>query len=315
MAPLEDEFISKIKTLNEKLWEGRVSRNQVDQWLGNFQPEVANYDVRRLHALHLASHFMYFGDRQIRELTRVIYRDLYKYPIVESIRRANGDTTDLVLINRAFKEILQRTLFLGLGDPSESGPHLLYYFRQENSLPKTRFADMCRVIRRDRTGKETLRFPNINRYVYIDDFCGSGCQATEYSRESLARIKSFDPTIHASYLVLFATSEGIKQVRDYAEFDTVNCVHELDSSFRCFGHDSRYFLSTGPSIVKATSEQMCRGYGAKLVPAFPLGFGDCQLLLGFHHNTPDNTLPVIWYDEDEGPAWTPLFRRYSKAYS
>jgi len=45
-----------------------------------------------------------------------------------------------------------------------------------------------------------------------------------------------------------------------------------------------------------------------------LGWGDCQLLLGFYHNTPDNTLPVIWYDEDE-INWYPIFRRYNKKYN
>jgi hypothetical protein len=44
-----------------------------------------------------------------------------------------------------------------------------------------------------------------------------------------------------------------------------------------------------------------------------LGFGDCQLLLSMHHNTPDNTLPIIWFDEDEA-LWTPIFKRYNKIY-
>ena len=44
-----------------------------------------------------------------------------------------------------------------------------------------------------------------------------------------------------------------------------------------------------------------------------LGFRNGQLLLSLHHNTPNNTLPIIWYDED-GIEWTPIFKRYNKVY-
>jgi len=37
-----------------------------------------------------------------------------------------------------------------------------------------------------------------------------------------------------------------------------------------------------------------------------------QPLIGFHHNTPNNSLPIIWFDEPGGPPWTPIFKRYSK---
>jgi hypothetical protein len=61
-------------------------------------------------------------------------------------------------------------------------------------------------------------------------------------------------------------------------------------------------------------EAMCRKYGSQLDCTAPLGFSDCQLLIGFHHNTPNSTLPIIWFDEPGGPPWTPIFRRYSKYF-
>jgi hypothetical protein len=65
-------------------------------------------------------------------------------------------------------------------------------------------------------------------------------------------------------------------------------------------------------IDRAEVEAMCRRYGDRLVSTYPLGFGDCQLLIGFHHNTPDNSLPIIWFVEPDGLPWTPIFKRYSK---
>ena len=41
---------------------------------------------------------MYFGSREIRELLGALYRDLVKYPIVASIRKANRNTRDIDLL-------------------------------------------------------------------------------------------------------------------------------------------------------------------------------------------------------------------------
>jgi hypothetical protein len=258
---------------------------------------------------------MYFGSRETRELLRALYRDLYRYPLIERIRRANGNTTDLDVINREFQAQLAASRFLGVGNPSESGTHLLYYFRQENSLPKPLFIHTHQIFRRYADPADLqLRDPSVNRYVFIDDLCGSGQQASEYSADLVADIKRLRPDAFVAYYVLFATSKGINEVRTTTGFDDAQCVFDLDDSFRCFGPRSRYFDPSINDIDKSFSEGMCRHYGEELLPGHALGYRDSQLLLGFHHNTPDNTLPVFWYDETEGHPWRPIFRRYPKIY-
>ena len=54
---------------------------------------------------------------------------------------------------------------------------------------------------------------------------------------------------------------------------------------------------------------MCKRVGAQLNPSAPLGYGGCQLLLGFAHNVPNNTLPIFWLQDE---AWFPVFKRYHK---
>ena len=71
-----------------------------------------------MHALYLLSNFMYFGNTLLREMLRVLYRDLFKYRIVETIRRRHADTTDLQIIERDYAAELQSTYFLGIGNPS-----------------------------------------------------------------------------------------------------------------------------------------------------------------------------------------------------
>lgn len=312
----EDDLLRKVKVLNETIWEDRAGRPEVGLWLGNFKPDAAEPErCERLHALYLLSQFMYFGAREIRELLHALYRDLYRYPLVESIRRANADTLDSDIIENEFRDQLFATRFVGVGNPAESGTHLLYYFRQENRLGKKLFVHSHEIFRR-RGGMDPvqLRDPTIRRYVFIDDFCGSGDQAVDYSDEIVQDIKALDPDVEVCYYMLFATRDGRKRAKDNTLFDRVDCVLELDGSFKCFAGDCRYFLAGCEPLGKDFAHQMCLDYGDRLCPGDPLGYGDCQLMIGFHHNTPDNTLPIFWYDESEGEPWRPIFRRYPKAY-
>lgn len=314
MEPLMRSLMAKIKTLNETVWENRAPEPAITEWLDNFADSNPPAPDERTHALFLLSNFMYFGSRQIRELLKALYRDLYRYPIVKTIRRANHDTLDSGLIEPLFRRELDATRFLGVGNPSESGCHLLYYFRQESSLSKDLFIHTHQVFtRRGGPSPLLLRDPTVTRYIFIDDFCGSGKQGTEYSRDVVEDIKRLNPLAFVAYYVLFATRQGISKVRAETAFDEAKEIYELDPSFQCFSPSSRYFQTPLPDIDRDFCEQMCRAYGAKMLAAsHVLGFDDSQLLIGFHHNTPDNTLPIIWYDEPGAVPWKPIFRRYPK---
>ena len=310
---IRQSLMAKIKTLNETLWERRATEPVIESWLENFSGTTADRAKEQLHALFLLSNFMYIGSRQIRELLKALYRDLYRYPIVSAIRRANKDTLDSSLIDTAYRTELLASRFFGVGNPSESGCHLLYYFRQENGLPKDLFMHSHQIFLRSGSGTRVLRDPHITRYVFIDDFCGSGKQGTAYSKDIVEDIKSLAPKAMVAYYVLFATTDGISKVKTQTKFDDAQAIFELDPSFKCFSADSRFFRSTLADIDKSFCMQMCRAYGNTLVPTpHALGYDDSELLIGFHHNTPDNTLPIIWYDEPDMTAWRPIFRRYPK---
>lgn len=321
-------LFSKIKVLNETIWEGKIRKVNITDWLSNFKEEE-----EKLHALHLLSEFMYFGSTQMRQLLKGIYRDLFRYPIIESIRKNNADTLDEVLIETEFKKEEANTLFFGIGNPSESGAHLLYFFRQENKLSKKRFVNIEEVFDRSDPKNIKLRYGHIVNYIFIDDFCGSGSQVSRDSslRRAVEEIKRINSKVTVNYLMLFGTTKGIDVVRKTGFFDFVDSVIELDNSFKCFEPNSRYFPASNTFVELNKAKAMSIKYGTPLIKDIIMregyneptadkaskghccGFNDCQLLLGFHHNTPDNSLPIIWYDE-EGISWRPIFKRYNKKY-
>ena len=315
MPDTSDLLVQKLKALTEHLWADMVNWPMIWDWLHNFPENQPDSRREQLHGAFLLSQFMYFGIREMRELLKALYRDTYRYPIVERLRRSRADSLDCEHLTDLFDAELRKTRFLGVGNPSESGTHLLYYFRQENGLPKDVFINGHEVF--DRTGSPTtprLKSPDILHYVFIDDFCGSGSQATQYSASLVADIRRLNPRATVCYYVLFSTAVGIETVRTGTDFDDVACLCELDESFRCFGEESRYFRNAAEGIDKDFAEAMCRHYGARLFPGHELGFDDGQLLIGFFHNVPDNTLPVIWKRQAIPIPWVPAFKRYPKLY-
>jgi hypothetical protein len=309
----------RITVLSSKAWENRVNWDLVERWLENFQGASGQTpDTERLHALFVLSQFLYFGSREIRVLLQALYRDLFLLPLIQEVRTSLGGTRNEAELRNATEFALNRTRFLGVGNPSESGVHLLYFFRQENGLTKDHFLDTAQIL--ERAGPETpttwkLSFPDVERYVFVDDVCGSGDTAIKYSEGLLAELKGLNKNAKLSYFAMFGTVDGMKAVRENTLFGaSTAAVYELDESYKCLSDDSRYLAATPHGIDPAIVRSVGEFYGKTLFPKHPTGFQNAGLLLGFHHNTPDNTIPIIWADQTHGAqsAWTPVFKRYPK---
>ena len=310
-----DKLYEKLKNLGESVWDRQHSLQNIKSWISQFEESDDIANDQQIHALYLLSNFTYFGQREIRALLVSLYRDLYRAPLLREIRRERSNSTDLDILNAAFEVKLKNTRFLGVGNPSESGTHLLYYFRQENDLPKTAFINSHQIFKRDMSGNSAsiaVRSDEIEHYVFIDDLCGSGTQAQEYSRDLIEPLRDLNPSVKIHYLVLFATEVGLETVRSLDRYDVVESVYELDASFKSLDPGSRIFSQNDPNFDRTKVRATCFEHGRKLWPQYPLGYKDGQLLLGFSHNTPDNTLPIFWWKEGYGTVWVPMFKRYHK---
>src|SRR3954463_13521057 len=89
-ATLPEECIrdwqNKIKVLTSTVWPTSINDSGIQGWLENFTGAVDDVQIERLHAYHLLHQFMYFGNPEIRELLRSVYRDLFLHPLVQQIR-------------------------------------------------------------------------------------------------------------------------------------------------------------------------------------------------------------------------------------
>lgn len=318
-----DRLLKKIYAYYHTIWREKWQEGIEKEWLDNFENLDEDIQYReRLNMLYLLTKFMYFGNEELRQLLFSLYRDLIRYPIVAKIRRNNANTLDFGFIETEFEKELSLTRFLGVGNPSESGVHMLYYFRQECKLRKEYFINTSDIFSvnkvsenlTDGTVREFLesdvRDAVIERYIFIDDFCGSGSQAKDYLKSVVENLKFKRPETIVNYFMLFGTEYGVNEVKALRVFDEVRAVFTIDESFKTFSENSRYFLSTpDPVIEKNFAHSVALQYGKALFRP-PLGYGDCQLLLGLSHNTPDNSLPIFWSERN----WKPIFKRYHKIY-
>lgn len=318
---IKDDLKRKILVLSEKAWERKVIWPEVESWLENFRGIHTNVEDEKLHALYLLTQTMYFSQELIREMLRSIFDDLYRYPIISKIREENNDTLDEGIIEKGFIEALKNTRFLGVGNPSESGPHLLYYFRQINSLPKDIFIDSSEILSISRNDQDNVvisqKDTTVERYVFIDDLLGSGDQVKSYLDDIIRELRKCAPNSEIYYFSLFATSSGLVEARKPDFFDNkAESIYELDATFKCFDKSSRCFINKPSEINQNTALEIAKKYGQGLglESRDHLGYKDGQLLLALSHNTPDNSLPILWFDFPKNVPWTPIFKRYIKQY-
>jgi hypothetical protein len=314
---MNSEYESKLRTLVNHAWDQEIRWPEIEAWTNNFDGQVLDKAEEQLYGLFALSRFIYFGKRLVREMLKSLYRDYFASPLRQRIRRNFGGTSDAALIQRIYVQELSSTRFVGVGNPSESGAHLLYYFRQVNYLPKHLFVDLASAFSptiEAGTLKYLPRDRSVSRYVFFDDLVGSGTQACRYLTSQLRRIRAASTGLELRFMSLFATTTGLQKLNDKPLFDgQAMCLFELDDSYRAFDPSSRYFSESPNWFDINELLKLATLYGDKLQPGYPLGYKDGQLLLGFSHNTPDNTLPIFWNEGTLIP-WLPVFLRYDKIY-
>jgi len=265
--------------LNSLVWENKIDGMLLDQWLNNFQ-----LDSEKKLALEILSKFTYYNEKEIWALLKSAYH-LLKNEIQLILKQERS--------SQLVSDFLQNDCyFVGTWEnPSKSGIHMLYNFRKSN------------VINPDLFKLTVSHVPSDAKYVvFVDDIVGSGRTSSDFWEKQVIKDAIHLKSAKFLYLSLVGTKKGIYHVETSTGIKAISAV-ELDDRYSVFSNNSIYFDN---STKKDAAKQMCEKYGKKLVSGAPLGYDDSQLLVGFHHNVPDNTLPIIWADVNN---WMPIFPR------
>jgi hypothetical protein len=290
--PKKNQLFESIMKKNEVEWQKFNGPNEIFQWLQNFSDDEEIY-----LALILAEKIMYYTDMRIKYLWKLIISNRVKQYLIDALFMDNLPTD----IDRWFEDYLRsECVFVGYGRAGKSGQSMVYTFKQSHGIKDLVYMEETEFIHfgNDLGAKQFVFF--------IDDFVGSGNQAKDEWNATLNG-KSFNdvhiqfPNLNFIYLALAGYSKGKEEIEKNTPVKVI-LGEELNETFMCFSDCSAIYLNPSER-AKAKEVMTARG---KILYKYPLGYDNLELAIAFRHNTPNNTLPVIW-KRSEG--WYPLFER------
>ena len=292
--PRMNKIFNKIMKRNQHLWKKFDGPDEIFKWLRNFSDE----DEICL-ALMLANNILYYNIDEIRFLWKMILMNRVKLCLLDEIF-GEGDLPD---IEKWFPEYLrEKCIFVGYGKAGKSGQSMVYTFRQSHNV-NLKCMELFEFLH---TSED---FSTKERVFLLDDFVGSGNQAktTWYNKinhKSFNDVSKENPHLKFIYLALIGFKEGKKVIEENTPMKVI-LGEELDEKFKCFSDVSGIYKDSNKRI-KARRVMEEKG---RILYKYPLGYDNMELAVAFHHNTPNNSLPVIWKRMEDG-SWYPLFERF-----
>ncbi len=281
--PTTEEMHTALKWTIETSWGNNIGDDEINLWLDNFIGEIYNKEDEKRIALWLLCNFTFFSHEEINHLCEVMFKKF----IHDLILCENVSSDSL-------SELLDRTLFAAIGSASESGGLLLYHFRQASGLQMSNFCYPT-----------AFNSSEENILVCVDDVTLSGGTAKKHYYKILQE----EPARHKYYLTIVANKKAVDALKSLGiKVIYANLVDERDG---CFSDTSMLFHKY-PNL-KEPAKRICEHYGKKIKTgkSSELGFKNAGFAFGFYYNTPNNTLPIFWSEQD----WTPIFPRKEKIYN
>ena len=288
-----DELCLKFINHVHYIWKGRITKTDIEKWFENFQ-ENTEIDTREM-ASNLLNGFIYYTEDEVKYLCRYAYLQ-YKQEKVKDFVISGVSVHDA---GHAFEEHLKKCVFSHIGKPGESGCFILYYFRQKNKISTRNFLQ-----RWDELNCET------ESIIFVDDFIGSGDTAIHFWKSDIIQniIKRL-PYAKIYYLALIGLEKGIEKMHSECPEITIICSQVLDREYQVFSDTSYIFPE---EKTRELSRKVCQQLGCHLEGEdYALGYKNSEVMVGFHHNIPNNTLPLIW---SGNKGWYPIFVREKKIY-
>jgi hypothetical protein len=177
------------------------------------------------------------------------------------------------------------------GSVGESGDRMIHEFRMANSMTRKQFNYL--FIHRSELVQNKIG-PE-DTVVLIDDFSGTGKQASDSWREIFRELLAGGPRV--ILVLVAATASAIQRIREETDME-VRCCNRLQNSDNIFAAECDHFTDEEKTVLL----RYCR----KANKVAPRGFGDCGLVLVLVHRCPNNTIPVLHANHED---WVGLFPR------
>lgn len=318
-------------------------------WLQQFD----SLDERRQAYLLLRNRLIYVSPPEMHRLVELFYHCEIERRIIKMVSQRCNVPKYLVRTDpkakEEFKNLLRRTLILGLSDGARTdilrqstvGILSNEQFVIQSQVDTAKWKSLLKDLRKAQ-GADAL----FELVILVDDFMGTGSSFLRFDKddqkwkgklpkflESLSSAvkdseivtENWELCVH-HYLGTQHASQAVdaieKAARDSGEIARPIASHY---SFGAIVEDKWKITSTAPgdaALYKLTQDYYNENVETDHtkvggVKHLGLGYGGCALPLVLHHNTPNNSLALLWAEYSKGPCKNgvdqkevrPLFRR------
>ncbi len=263
----------------------KITPPDVRHWLNQFGDNTE----RRL-MFSLLQPLRFYDEPKIREKLTIIHSHVRRNMIHE-IREGERVRRDILLSS--------------FGQPSKSGSSYARMYATENEITIQNVASLEKI------PEALAKNERIKAIVFVDDIIASGESAVDLLNELYEKcgkiiadkeVKVFISAICGFRIGVEKLEAAIEKIPFDAEVIVSDILTEVD---QCFSEESEIFPS---AVDRGKAKQIALAYGKKIQSKHSLGYQDSQLLVVFHDNCPNNTLPILWSRSGK-IKWTPLFER------
>ena len=269
---------SQITTTHVRAWLDQFEYNTEQKLMFNLLKNVRFYDLSKIK-------------EAFRPLHSKVQENIAQRGGVRSADR-RGRRDDILLSN--------------FGSPAQSGSSYARIYANENKI----YID--NAVSFDKISDVLEKKSHIKAIVFVDDIIASGNSAVE-SLNTLndqcgkllekQKVTVFISAICGLHIGIKKLEDAIEKVPFEAEVIVGDPLIEID---QCFNSTSEVFSS---SDERNRAERIVLEHGKLLQKKYPLGYENSQLLVAFHDNCPNNTLPILWCESTGKKQWIPLFKR------
>ena len=301
-----------------------ITRLSLDRWLSQFHPpgeyenpeEVAyEMDCALLRLVEVILLHYYISSERCQDRCKWIYRRLRQRLDTHNFQHPEDHIS------------LSDVRFLPIGKPSKSGQLVQYWFRAISNIPTSLFEERGALPRSPHPGQivpesRTTRIKKAKLLVFFDDFFGTGDTARgEAIRicEEL-RARSLLEGKHIAFYALAGTAQATRLLKStFSETSYLPSDHLFDVAVAGKELGQQELLNDQTSKFRHLSQadlkiihELCIDnktlFRDHTGEPRPFGYGNVGSLIVFEHNTPNNTLPILWV---ESTLRNPLFQRHA----
>jgi len=309
-------------------------------WLNQFDPDDRNAAFN-----FIRDKLIFFSDQEMSHLVTTAYPDVIVQERLRIVAEEQG--TPPYWVNRIastprFAELKSKSLYLGLSDGARTNELRRSSFGeisneqiwQAYELGDEKASDMLSALKESLApSAEISEPPRFNAIWLLDDFSGSGNTYIRYDAKKgqfkgkLKKIYSrlhqgslVDPTNYEVYLLLYvATRQAIDHIEYWSErFTSEHSYKPLQLRVIC---PIEKDVSVTPGWAQELKDFICndknyddRAFDKHMAvggtDTARLGFAGCALPLVLSHNTPNNSIYLLWGQENFKPFG--LFPRVSR---